>query len=111
MGVLERVLAEIRASAEQRDAAERAFCEAWVASGARKTTAGDLLEYAECAGLPITGETRQGRLVSLGRWLGISVGSPIQSDDCTYWIEPAKRRDGYKLWEIRVAPKVEVGKK
>jgi hypothetical protein len=111
MSGYEQVLAEIRASAEQRDAAERAFCAFWVAAGTEKATAGDLLEYAECAGLPITRGTRQGKLVSLGRWLGISVGSPIQSDDCTYWIEPAKKRDGYKLWEIRVEPKVEVGKK
>jgi hypothetical protein len=104
MTVLERVQAEIRASAEQRDAAERAFCQAWVDSGQLKATAGDLLEYAEKAGLEISGQTGQAKLISLGRWLGSWAGGPIKGEGATYRITPAKKRDGYTQWQISVEP-------
>ena len=104
MGVLERVRAEIQAQIQQRDAAERAFCEAWIASGQRKATAGDLLEHAEKAGLPITGQTTRARQISLGRWLGSWGGDPIKGEGAIYRITPAKKRDGYTQWEISLEP-------
>src|SRR5262245_52180294 len=105
MSVLERVLAKIRASAEQRDAAERAFCEAWIASGPRKASAGELLDLAERAGLPITGETAHARQTSLGRWLSASSEGPIEADTIAYQIEKAGTLDGYRLWKITARPK------
>ncbi|HEY6401203.1 MAG TPA: hypothetical protein VI479_07325 [Blastocatellia bacterium] len=104
MTALERARAEARAFMEQIEAAERAFCRAWWDSGLRKASVGELLEYAENAGLPITGKTVRARQISLGRWLGSSVNSPIAGDGYVYRIEPAKKRDGYTQWEISVEP-------
>jgi hypothetical protein len=89
---------------EQYLASASAFCQAWFESGQRKATAGELLEYAEKAGLDITGQTTQAKLISLGRWLGSSVEDRIKGEGVIYRIAPAKKRDGYSRWEISLEP-------
>lgn len=84
----------------QTDVAERTFCELWVASGLKKAAAGELIEYAERAGLELNGQTNQAKLISLGRWLGLSATGLIKGDGCIYRITPAKKRDGYTQWQI-----------
>lgn len=105
MSFLERIQAEIRAAAEQRDAAERTFCESWIASRPERASAGELLDLAERAGLPITGKTARARQTSLGRWLASCSESPIKAEATTYHIEKAGSLDGYRLWKIEARPK------
>jgi len=80
----------------EREQAERTFCESWIETGPERASAGELLELAEKASLPIAGATLRARQTSLGRWLEGNSGFPIAGD--TYRIRKLGRKDGRRLW-------------
>ena len=82
------------------DRAEESFLLAWLAGDRTRTTA-SLLDQAEAAGLALNGKTRNGRLVSLGMWIGNHASQQLATSAGPVVILPAGIRSGYQRYQIQ----------
>lgn len=76
------------------------FLSLWFATGYHERTAGELMALAESVGMELPGKTLRARQITLGRWLTIQLGSPINHEGNLYTVRNGRFADGKRYYRI-----------